>query len=86
MDEPGHERLRRFERLEVTQGSVLVFRGELDVGSWDRFMDSLRERLAPMGLSEILILHLGSDVEVEALDEAMMAQHGWVRAPRPEGA
>jgi hypothetical protein len=75
----------QFDRLSVTKGSVLVFKGELEVGHWEQFMDSLRERLAPLGLSDILIIHLGLDVEVEALDEVMMAQHGWVRAPCSEG-
>ena len=84
MDEPVQQLLTQVERLEVTAGSVLVFKGELTVADWERFTDSLRERLTPLGLRNILILHLGLDVELEVLDEAYMAAHGWVRAPRPE--
>ena len=84
MDEPVHQLLMQFDRLPVTRGSVLGFKGELDVGHWEQFMDRLRERLVPLGLTDILIVHLGLDVEVEVLDEGMMATHGWVRAPRPE--
>ena len=43
MDEPVQQLLTQVERLEVTPGSVLVFKGELTVADWERFTDSLRE-------------------------------------------
>jgi len=68
------------EKLEIQDGDVLVLRG-VKVGEEEN-VQALRDELFLRGYRDVLVIALADGATLERLDEAAMAEHGWVRAKR----
>ena len=69
-------------RLKVNHGDVLVLRfgGQPTMQQIHEATTALRNALYGLNIDDTFTLALAGDTSLEALDEAAMAEHGWVRS------
>ncbi len=69
-------------RLQVDHGDVLILRvnPNMEPGAIHDAAETLRNALYGQGKDGCLVVVLSNGTELDVLDEAAMAEHGWVRA------
>lgn len=68
--------------LDVHNGSILILRGPGDTEAMHRVAQDVRRALYSHNLDDVTILVLAPNTELSTLDDAGMAEAGWVRAER----
>jgi hypothetical protein len=73
-------------RLGLRRGDVLTVRcnGFAHSKLGLSVTEQVRQLLAECAIEDIAVIFLGPGVELDAVSEATMARHGWVRAQREE--
>lgn len=70
------------KKLEVESGSILAvkFGNSAPQDARRQILDELEFRLRDSGLEGVLILVLDNGVDIEALDETVMREFGWIKS------